>query len=241
MMAVMSLKVDTTQFDAFSRDLKRLKETAVPFAVRNTLNDAAFDTMKRAKADVRNKMINRNSWTVGSIQVAPTKSRDINQMQARVGSTEEYMRRQEFGHTETTKGKYGVSIPTTVASGEGKGVQPRKRVVRMPNRVSSINISKSRATGNRQQRNFRLVKEAKASGQQFIFMDTGRRKGLFKVTGSKRSPVVRMVHDLSHRSVRIPPKPWLQPAVTPKSRFLALWNHRVAEQIRRNKLFTNRR
>ena len=37
-----------------------------------------------------------------------------------------------------------------------------------------------------------------------MFLDLGRRKGIFKVTGGRRRPKVRMVQDLTRQSVSIP-------------------------------------
>ena len=65
---------------------------------------------------------------------------------------------------------------------------------------------------NRAQKNLIAVKDAVASGRRYIYMDLTRRKGIFKVVGGKRNPRVKMVHDLTKGSVRIPKTPWLAPA-----------------------------
>jgi hypothetical protein len=74
-------------------------------------------------------------------------------------------------------------------------------------------------------RNARIVasvRQAVKTGRRYVFLDLGTagRKGIFKVLGGKRrlksgrsSAKLRMVQDLSQRSVRIPATPWLNPSV----------------------------
>jgi hypothetical protein len=47
-----------------------------------------------------------------------------------------------------------------------------------------------------------------------VFLDLGRRKGLFRVTGSGKGKLrVRMLYDLSQKTVVTKPRPTLEPTV----------------------------
>ena len=52
--------VDTKDVKKLERDLKTFASQAYPFATRQTINDAAFQTQRIARADVRSDMVNRN-------------------------------------------------------------------------------------------------------------------------------------------------------------------------------------
>ena len=88
----------------------------IKFAVAKTMNNAAFDARKGAISDIQRKFINRNTWSKRSVRVNKGNTRNL---RASVGSTEEYMRKQEFGGSEKASGRRGVAIPTSYASGEG--------------------------------------------------------------------------------------------------------------------------
>lgn len=235
------MKLKVKQIARFEDELKVFNKKAMPFAVRATLNRVAFDTMKKAKKIVAARMTLRNRWTVGSIQVEKAKSLDMNIMKSRVGSREKYMETQERGGFKTSKGKHGVPIATSFASGEGDNAQPRKRLPRKANRVASIQLSTRRARGTRKSRNFAAVKQAISSGRRHIFMDLGKTKGLFKVVGGKKNPQVKMVQSLSNRSVRIPKLEWLQPSITNKVRTIGFYHDELKTQINRNRIFRTKR
>ena len=105
-----------------------------------------------------------------------------------------------------------MAIPTSVASGEGRGAKPRQKMVRRPNKVSNITLARNARTSNRKPRNAIAVKEAIETGRRYIFLELQRRKGLFRVYGGKRKPRVEMIQDLTRKTVRIPRNPWLMPA-----------------------------
>jgi hypothetical protein len=201
-------KIDTEQTRQFEDKLRKLNDRAIPFAVRQTLNDLAFATRKNAIDIIGDKMIERNRWTRGSIRLEKAQGVDTRRMMSVVGSTADYMEKQEFGHTERK-----TAITTSYASGEGENAKPRRRVARKANRMSSIKLKRQRNRGKtRAQRNLITVRMAAKNKVKHIYLDLGKRKGIFTVTGGKRKPRVRMVQALGHRNVVTPRNPWLRPA-----------------------------
>ena len=77
------------------------------------------------------------------------------------------------------------------------------------NRITNISLATryaSRGTSNKQ-RNFLAVR----SREKFIYMDLGHRRGIFRVTGSKKTPKINMVQDLTRSSTPIPKNPTIGP------------------------------
>lgn len=242
------LDIDLTEIRKLERDLTKLYERALPFANRNFINDAAFDIRREAIKEIKEKLTLRNRWTAKSIQVERSRSLNLRKQDAAVGSTEEYMLDTEFGATERATGSKGITLATGWSAGQ-KGQQPRTRLPRKANAMRNIKLENKRAKGaNRKQKNFLLVQQAVQTGSRYIFMDLGRRKGIFKVLGGRKAKEARegkiagarikMVHDMTKKSVTIPATPWLTPAtdrVTPK--FPEMYKKRLIGQIRRANLF----
>lgn len=205
------MKLDVRQAKALEGQLLKIREKALPFATRETVNATAWNTRKEWQREISENMITRNRWTAQSIRVTPTRSLDIRQQVAIVGSLESYMERQELGGTVLKGGKHGVPLATSYASGEGEGARPRKRMPRKDNRLSSIKLGHSKMGGRGN--NVGAIMEAKAAGQKFVYLDTGRRKGIFRILGKKKFVKIKMVYDLTRSSVRTPRNPTMKPAV----------------------------
>jgi hypothetical protein len=217
----MTITINAAQVRRFEDKLERLNSRGILFAELETVNRAAFETMKDARQQLSGKMTLRNQWTKRSILV---RKANRTTLEASVGSTQQYMATQEIGGREDATGKNGVAIPTSVASGEGLGAKPRKKMVRRPNRVSRITLTggKKRTPKTRKQVLLFKVQDAVWSGKRVIFHDFGggKKKGFFKVKGGSRSfkrgwpkgARLNMLYDLSRKSVNIPRNPWLMPA-----------------------------
>jgi hypothetical protein len=242
--------IDSKEIKRLERDLKFFAKRAYPFATKKTLNDGAFQAQKIARADVQKKMVNRNRYTVQSIRVDQARTLDVNRQMSVIGSTADYMEDQEFGAIKTKSGKEGVSIPTSYSSGEGDNARPRKRLPRKPNRMSSIKLTKNRRRAkNRKQANLFKVQNAVTTGKRIVFMDFGRKKGIFRVIGGRKKfkrgwpkgAKVRQLHDMSEPSVVIPRNPWLKPAFDEAVRMLpAFYADALRFQLKRNQLFKSR-
>jgi len=224
------IKVDTRDLFKYERQLKKLSTRGVLFATMFAMNEAAEDARDNAKELVRNQFITRNAWTLGSIQFKKGNTRNL---QASVGSKQDYMADQEFGTTKRKKGKEGVPLATGASSGEGRNARPRKKLPVRSNKLRNITLRKRKGKGKKQ-RNIIAIKEAARSKRKHVYLETSRSKGIYRVTGGKRKPKVELMHDLSHTSVRIKPKPWLGPSVKITIRKIPMFYRRaLVAEIRR--------
>jgi hypothetical protein len=96
----------------------------------------------------------------------------------------------------------------------------------------NIQIKKFMARGKtRKQRMVLTAQHAVNTNNRYVFLELGTnqsvtRKGIFKVTGGKKhvkwgwpgKAKLKMVHDLSHQSIRIPKHPWMVPAALKASK-----------------------
>lgn len=232
-------KVESRDIKRMEHDLKAFRAKALPFATRNTINQAAFTAMREARQNVGDDMVERNRYTRQSIRVEQARTLAMSRQAATVGSIADYMADQEFGSTEMKTGKEGVAIPTSYSAGQGRDAQPRTRLPRKPNKMANIQLRKrSKKGASRKQQNLIAVKTAAANGHKYVFLDLGRRKGIFRVTGGKRRPKVQMVHDLTRQAVTIPKNPWLFPAVeATRPQIQRLYGESLAFQLKRYNLF----
>lgn len=236
------ITVDTKQLKQFERDLKTFGERAYPYATRHTVNSAAFKAQGLARGNVRSEMITRNKYTEQSIRVVKTGTLDVNRQAAIIGSIADYMETQEFGGVEKSNSGKSVAIATSYSAGQ-EGEKPRTRLPRRPNKMAAIQLTKRRRVGtSKAQQNFIAVRQAAASGQKFLYLDLGRRRGIFKVTGGKRSPKLKMVHDLTRHSVVIPRNPWLRPAVQDTKAYIPeIYFNALKFQLERKQLFKDKK
>lgn len=208
------VRVDLRQVRKFERDLAFMVPNALPVATRFTLNGMARKTQTVGRKIVKRNMILRNARTRQSIQFRSTKSLDIDRQVTRAGSTVDYMRVQEEGGVKVSGGKHGTPLTTTYASGEGRGKQVRRRLATKKRRLLNVTLrrrGRKRGRG-RKQKNLIAVRRAAKGGRKDIFMNLGRRKGIFRIVGKGERIKVQMLHDLTKKTVRIPRSPWLGPA-----------------------------
>lgn len=233
------VSIENEDLRRFERDLRKFAEQAMPFANRGALNDAVFTGRKVAQEELQKRLTIRNKWTLQSVRVEKATQRKIRKQRSVVGAVDQYLERTEFGGTESAKGKHGRPIPTRFASGEERGSQPRERAVtpRKTQRVIKLRRRRGRAA-NRRQRNLVAVRMAAQRGRKFIFLSTGRAKGIFQVTGGPNNPEVEMVWDLSRRTVHIPANPWLKPTmVIVQKRLPGIYRKNLKKQLIRRRLF----
>jgi len=225
--------IDTRQIKQLENELKGFKIKALPFATKATINKGAFETQKVARQTVRDDMTNRNQFTVRSIQVDQARTLNIRQQEAIVGSIADYMETQEFGGTKSDP-----TLATGYSAGQ-EGTRPRTRLPVGDHRMKKITLRHSAKKGKgRKQRNLIAVKQAAQSGHKYVFLDLGRTEGIFRVLGGKRSPRVKMVHNLTKRSVNIPRSPWLKPSVDVVApRMQQFYGEALRFQLRRHGLF----
>lgn len=225
--------IDDKELKRYEQDLKTFAKRAFPFATKNTLNKTAFTAQKAIKADLKRVLTLRNAFTVKSIQVEQTRTLDVSRQAAIVGSTADYMEKQEFGGIKTKKGKDGVPIATAYAAGQGENTQPRTRFPRKANTLQAIRIRKGRrsATSSNQSLLFK-VQDAVTSGRRYFFHEfaSTKKRGVFKVVGGSKKfkrgwpkgAKIKMIWDLTRQSVTTPPKPWLQPVIREVTQLMPL-------------------
>lgn len=222
-------EVDIKKVIRFENDLKRFAKQALPYATRETVNKAAFETRAAYRANMRKGLILRNSWSEGSVRVEKARTLNVSRQAASVGSVAPYMADQEFGAVSSGKGKYK-PIATSYAAGQVG--RPRTRLPRAVNKLRNIRFN------NRKSPSVALVKDAAKKRQKFVFLNLGRRKGVFRVVGTKRKPKIRMVWDMSRRRVRVPRSPLLMPAtLSTKKNMLKYYEDALAWQVGKAGLF----
>lgn len=200
----MDVSFDSPDLIQLVRKLESFARRGIPHAARNGLNATAFAAREQWQREIQFSMTLRNDWTRRSIQVTQARGNDVAQMESKVGSVADYMETQEHGGTERKKHKHGVAIPTSIASGEGRGARPRRRLVRRPNRLPSIQLT-PRIGDSQKRRNAIAIGGALRAGRKYVFLELEKRSGIFKLSGGKRRPKIDLLWDLTKASVRIPP------------------------------------
>ena len=233
------LIINDDKIKQFESDLKTFASRAYPFATKNTLNQAAFSAREGYVANARDSMQLRSKFTERSMRVEPVRGLNVSRQSATVGSIAPYMDEQEFGTIKRKGGKTGVPIATSVASGEGEGVQPRRRMVPKSRQLGNIGLrNKSIKAKSRGQKNFLKVKLTAKSGRKFVFLDLDKHPGIYRVTGGVRRPQVKLIWDMSKESVVIPRNPMLAPAVKDAERVMPfLYEQSLIFQLKRQGLF----
>jgi hypothetical protein len=216
-----TLTIDTKGLEEACKGIKILGERAIPFAVRDTLNKAAWETFNGSRDEIGRRFFERNTWTRKSVRFKQAKGRDIGRMQSEVGSLQAYMRDQETGFTRHKKGIHGVAIPTSAAAGEGQ-VRKRTKVIQRRNYLNRIKPPQGRVRGK--SRSIVAIKEAVKSGKRTVFINQaedqwGRPTGFYRVLGGRRKggrwpkgAKLQMIYSTERATVRTAPHPWLGPA-----------------------------
>jgi len=250
----MRITVDTRQIERYERDLDLFAKRALPHAAKAATNDNAFDARRIWQEQIRETLITRNTYTERSIKVEKAKGLRLATMRAVVGAEASYMDELEFGGSKTSKGKEGVPLTTTVASGEGQGVQPRRQLGggkrgRGKLALRNIRLGKENIRA-RSKRQAIFIKSILAvdSGRKTVFIDNGRKQAIFKITGGKKKQGgkrtklrMRMLYDLSKRFYTIPKHPTLEPTLKKVEAIMpANYLKALKFQVKRHNLFTGR-
>lgn len=226
------IRVDLRDFKRLSRDLETTAKSAFPHATRNALNNIAFEGRKLWQAEMGRAFVLRNDWTTRRLLVEKAKGTRMQGMRSTLESPDTFLLKQEAGGTENR------SVPTGVATTEGRGANPRRRLVSKPNKVSSISLATRSHKGNRRQRNAIAIRQAQAAGKRFVYLDTERHKGLFRLTGGKRLKSVDMVWDTTSKSHVVHRTPTLARTLTRlEPKCPALMTSALVEQLRRHKVW----
>lgn len=199
------ITADMKQAIELQHKLRRLNRGGIAFAARQTVNDLAFAGRAEAVKIVDQTFTNRNAWTKRTINV--DRARDVSvDATASLGSTQEYMARQEYG------GQNRAPIPTPAAAGE-EGARVRRRVVRRQNRTPNLNASRIARGAPMVAR----VRAAIAAKERVILVERGEgiAPGIYRIKGGtprrpERAQLV-MVRATEART-RTAPTRWLSRA-----------------------------
>ena len=226
------LTVDWSEFEKLQKELKVAAEKAIPHAARNAVNRCAFETRTAWIGKVRQTFTVRSTFTERSLRVEKARGAKLEQLQAVVGSTADYMKRREEGETKRPAQGKNLPIPT-VAGARGGALQS---LVKRPNQMRAITLL-SRPGGTKKQRNAVAIRQAKEKGTKFAYLEGTRGGGIVRVMGGKRRTKLRAVWDLSRPSVNVKPMPTLEPTLKQlASRYERIHVDSLVEQFRRNKV-----
>lgn len=221
------MNLDTTEIIKLEKQLKTFGRLALPFAARNAVNDTGVILKKNSFEHVRKEMTLRNRWTQNSLKLFKAKSLTIDKQVARFGSLQDYMFDQEYGGTRTTRRSSSIPIPTGDATGESGNRGRLQKLAKGKNKLLNIQLLKTRGKRlkTRRQRNAATVAQAIRTKQKYVYMETEKSKGIFKIVsggggrkGSKQRKRenrsrVRLLWNMKHRRISVPPRPWLRPAI----------------------------
>ena len=210
------LSVDDRDIKKSEKDLKVFASKAYPSATRHTVNETAFKARELAIKNIKKDMIVKNQWTLKGIKVNKTKSLLVTQQEAATGSVDSYMERQEFGGVVRGDG-VGKPIATSASANQGRN-KPRTRATIPSNRLNKIRLHKRhrrslRSGMTRSQKVAAQINQAAQDGEKYVYLETKRRKGIYRLKGGKRRPRIKnMIWDLSKKQYTTPKNSWLKPA-----------------------------
>ena len=178
----------------------------------NTVNIQAAETRKNAIQNIQGNFILRNQWTTSgrnlNYKQCPKGITDITQIQSEIGSTLDYMERQEKGGTRKPKTGSQLAIPSTMARGgtNTKRVRPNLYL----NKISTVGKSLKATT-----RSSQYVARAFVASRNKLFLSANNtifQVSNFKKSGDKVSFRQTPIYNLKFKTTETKSKPWLEPA-----------------------------
>lgn len=216
----MKLNIDTSAVVKLTNKLEKLHRSALPNAIRNALNSAAFDVKQNTmpKSAAVNFEKRQPNFFKANSRVDMAKGFDVNQMKATVGFVEaglkggnnfavKNLEQQEDGGTINKKS----FIPMDAARGGNKS-----RPVRPGNRLSSINKIVNSNTVNAKSEKQQFMKAVKIAGVGGFVIGNRKKKVLWRVNSMnlnkgklKLTPIYTFKQN---RSVRVKPTGFMETA-----------------------------
>lgn len=239
--------IDDRDIKKLERDLKLFAKRAYPFAVKDTLNNTAKAATSFTKLNMQNDLTLRNRFTLGGMRTSFVRGLDVDRMRAVTGSLSDYMPELEFGGQKRSTGSQGTPLATSFAANEGKS-KNRTKLPKGKKRLSKIKLrGRGKPGAGKREQLLVAVHEAVDSGNRDIFLDLGKTKGIFRVVGGSkkkttragwpRGAKLRMLFDMSRKSVDIPANPVMGPAVIDAAKLTPTFYRLALEkQLRRQGL-----
>lgn len=193
----MQLDVNTAEVIRFTDKLDKLSRSALPVAVRGTLNNAAFETKKEVPNIASSKFITRNKSFFRSFTlVNKAGGFNINSMQSEVGISNvkskiaDGLEKQELGGSIRNRNLIAMDQSRVSGSHEKK--------IKSINRLSALTVSKGRRKG---------------TGTGVIMIKKGNKGTIFSVKKKgKKSSLTPLYSYLKGRNVQIKKRPFMEPA-----------------------------
>lgn len=232
---------------ALEAALREARAKSIPYAIRNALNDAAFDARREAVGQMEKNFTLRNQYVKRSLWVTKATGLNIPSMAAYMGSGLDFMADQETGWTKRSKGRVGIPKPTVGASGETGKV--RLRPVRPSLRWGRLKLDDDTSTGKpvpkfsnpRQAVAVAIAMARRSKGKRMAFIPFPNKPGIYRVQGRRKGRNVKAtlfpIYIMDAKEKNIHPTPWMRPAVdltvTKVPEFYALQLDReLAENLR---------
>ena len=196
----MILDVNTGALIKYTDRLERMRNSLLPKAVRNTLNDIAFETKKIVPLVANENFIVRNKGIFKAfIMVNKVSSTDINSMRSEVGilnrnKLAEGLAKQEVG---------GVSQRGLIQMDTARISNSLQRKVKSANYLNKINLPKTKKKG---------------SGTGFVMIQKGGKGTIFKTSGKKKQKLIPVYSFMKNRRIQIKRKPFIREAAERKSK-----------------------
>lgn len=176
--------VNTDKVIGFSAKLEKLHKSAFPSAVRNTLNNAAFDMKKNIPGEASKKFVTRNKTFFRRVSaVNKAEGFNVNAMQATTGISADQeladnLGAQEFGGT--VKGKKLVPHSHARVSRSKNKRVAKKYNLNKVRAYDATNTFKSHQ-GTRKSKFVSAVMGTVKSGRKFMLLKTNNKGTLYEV------------------------------------------------------------
>lgn len=211
------MPIDAREIRNHQHRLQLIAERAVPYAIRDALNATAFDARRESIKNIKEDFIIRKTWTERTIQVERAALGPVESMQSVIGSIAPYMATQEGGGIVRPDKGRTITIPTSYSAGMADNANPRTRDVRPANQIRSIALGSKPMfrAANQAQKNLITVRVAAKQGKRFVYLETAKRHGFYRVLGGRKFPAkatVKLVQDATNPTVRVKGVFWLRDA-----------------------------
>lgn len=215
----MRVEVDSKELVKFTAKLDKLHRSALPNAVRNTLNNAAFETKIEIPKTASSKFITRNkSFFKSMTLVNKARGFDINQMQSEVGISN----RKDKIASGLTKQELGGNIKdrSLIAMDQARVSSNKNKIVRNSNKLNNITISKNKKKG---------------TGTGFVMIKKGTKGTIFQTKKSgKKNNLLPLYSYSKGRSVNIKRTPFIEPsALKVQHRIPAFYVNEALKQMKK--------
>lgn len=231
--------IDDKDFKQFEENLNNVHKYALVDTIRGTLNAEAYETMVNYKKEVRSELTIRtpkNNIVIKSIgyDKSNNSEKNIEKLEAVTGQRSEFygketdqLRKQEFGETLVSKGKYTPKATKTTRGGSYKKTVPKQNLIARTNAKRIEEIAKHPVEGDvakqfRQaiavvhntHKTINFIPDGETSRHKFgifQFKDTGtikKKDGTKKIKGHSG----KLLYSFKDKKQELHKRPMLEPA-----------------------------